>query len=411
MKTLVLPVPESLSASYLIPLSSAVTSVAAQRQVTKAVQARLTGVLRTLALEWIKQGAVSIEVTAEQTAAFAQAPMFVRVAATHPASLIAMHEWKARGPAGALAATLGTPLLDQQASEVLSAEDALAALPDATMADGSADLSISVGLGRWVRFHDEIHHGKVWVMSEGMRRLGLPEFRAGGGAPRLREELTQLLEGVTFLFWSDLLARAQAIPNGLVGLPPLLQVPAEMHVHRADLDRARGAPNRGGSVATIGLRLDADARGETWLTVCPPDYWDMCWEDFVADTCHALFAFEKPSYYYLPEFGKLMQAMDDARRTLPQARSRFADGRLPSRGQLMVRHRLPEKEFRWARVESWATEDEAIVRGTGRELTPGVRLGPPVPVAANSIVDWAIWVDGAGVVEGGGTEGRGRTLA
>jgi hypothetical protein len=44
-----------------------------------------------------------------------------------------MQEWKARGPAAALAAELGAPVLDLQAPRVLTAEDALAALPDTTL--------------------------------------------------------------------------------------------------------------------------------------------------------------------------------------------------------------------------------------------------------------------------------------
>ena len=43
-----------------------------------------------------------------------------------------MQEWKARGPAAALALEFGAPVLDPQALQVLTAEDALVTLPDTT---------------------------------------------------------------------------------------------------------------------------------------------------------------------------------------------------------------------------------------------------------------------------------------
>jgi hypothetical protein len=56
----------------------------------------------------------------------------------------------------------------------------------------------------------------------------------------------------------------------------------------------------------------------------------MSWEDFVADTCHAMFGFEKPRWHYIPEFGALLDAMANATKTLPEARSRFLHGNLPA---------------------------------------------------------------------------------
>jgi hypothetical protein len=87
-----------------------------------------------------------------------------------------------------------------------------------------------------------------------MRRFGLPELRLGPASPELREELTSLLNGVAFRIWSDLIARAQDTPKatGLLHLPRFLRVPAEMDIHRRDLDRASGVPNRGGMFAVIG---------------------------------------------------------------------------------------------------------------------------------------------------------------
>ncbi len=436
MKELVLPVPETVSATYIVPVPVPMSTVEARRQAGKAVEARLTGPLRTLTAEWLAKGAVKVKVepagtpppglldkplfgTPEQRVFLARARAFVQFSATQRTSLIGLQEWKARGPAAALAARVGAPVLDPQAAQVLTAEDALAALPDTALTiPASISDAVTVGLPfkPWVRIHAVDYLGMIAVMTHGMRRFGLPELRMGAASPDLRQELTTLLNGVAFRIWSGLLARAQDTPNaaGLLDPPRFLRVPAEMDIHRRDLDRANGVPNRGGTRTIIGLRFDPAQSEEPgdWLTVCPPASWDMSWEDFIADTCHAMFGFEKPPWHYIPEFGALVDAIGKATQTLPEARSRFLRGDLPPGGRLMVRHETADTgELRWARVESWEDAGHAVVRDTGRELASGVRPGPPVGIETRQIADWGIWVDGRGVIEGAGTEGVGHHLS
>jgi hypothetical protein len=436
MMELELPVPETVSATYIVPVPAPMSTFEAKRQARKAVAARLTGPLQALTAEWLAKGEVKIKVepagesprelldmplfgTREQRAFLARARAFVQFSATQRASLIGMQEWKARGPAAALAADLGAPVLDAQAPRVLTAKDALAALPRTALtipASNSDDVSVGLAFKPWVRVHDVGYQGIIAVLTHGMRRFGLPELRMGPASPDLREELTGLLTAIAFRIWADLLSRAQDTPNaaGLVHLPRFLRLPAEMDIHRRDLDRANGVPNRGGTSALIGLCFDP-AEGEDlgdWLTVCPPACWDMSWEDFVANACHALFAFEKPRWHYIPEFGALLDAVGKATRTLPQARSRFLCGDLPPGGLLMVRYKIADiDEYRWARVDSWQDAARAVVRDTGRELSSGVRPGPPVTIETTKIVDWAVWVDGRGVIEGADTEGVGHHLS
>jgi len=436
MKELVLPVPKMVSATYVVPVSTPMGTAEATQKAGTAVETRLTGPLRTLAAEWLAQGVVKIGVeaagpppsgwldrkqfgTPDQRDFLARARAFVWFSATQRASLIGMQEWKARGPAAALAAELGAPVLDLQAPQVLTAEDALAALPDTALtipASISDDITIGLTFKSWVRIEDVGYQGMIAVMTDGMRRFGLPELRLGPASPELREELTTLLNGVAFRIWSDLVARAQDTPKatGLVHLPRFLRVPAEMNIHRRDLDQANGVPNQGGTFAFIGLQFDPghSEDSEGWLTVCRPAGWDTSWEDFIADTCHAMFGFEKPRWHYIPEFGALMDALARAAQTLPEARSRFLSGDLPPGGRLMVRYDAADAgEIRWARVESWEDAGYAVIRDTGRELAPGVRPGPLVAIETKLIADWGIWVDGSGVVEGAGTEGAGHHLA
>src|SRR6516165_5612375 len=171
MKELVLPVPKMVSATYVVPVSTPMGTAEATQKAGTAVETRLTGPLRTLAAEWLAQGVVKIGVeaagpppsgwldrkqfgTPDQRDFLARARAFVWFSATQRASLIGMQEWKARGPAAALAAELGAPVLDLQAPQVLTAEDALAALPDTALtipASISDDITIGLTFKSWVR--------------------------------------------------------------------------------------------------------------------------------------------------------------------------------------------------------------------------------------------------------------------
>lgn len=153
---------------------------------------------------------------------------------------------------------------------------------------------------------------------------------------------------MTFRVWSDLVTVAQSTPGatGLVSMPHTLSLPAELDIHRKDLDRARGVPNRSGAATTISLRFDPDNHDHGWLTVYPPSGWDTGWDHFVRDLCHAMFGFEKPPWHYLPDTGALLEAI----RSLPEARRRFNDGELPTGARLMVRYEAADDQpFRWAR--------------------------------------------------------------
>src|SRR6201999_351714 len=206
--------------------------------------------------------------------------VFVVVSAAGPSSLMAIHEWKARGPAAALAASIDAPLIDAISLEILDAQEALASLPTVSLSgppgpDG--DLTFGFSLGGWLRFPAFTKHGRYWVVTEGMWRFGLPEFAMGGGDRDLREELQNVLLALAFKVFSGVAEHAQATlqAQGSVKLARSVPVPAELTIGRADLDRARGVPNRGGTFTDIALRLGSPEPGRPCLTVCPPADWDM----------------------------------------------------------------------------------------------------------------------------------------
>lgn len=422
MKSLTVPVPETLTASYLIPLPDSASAAEIRQRILDAAQARLPGPYSDIIRHWIENGVVAAEVltsdetgqprpdldeaTNEQRARVRTAAAFARIRATRPASIVAFHEWLARGCAAVLAADTAAPLVDEVGGRVLSAADALASLPDMSFSDPSRDnTAITFAPHAWVRFHAFAYRGRYWAQSEGMRHFGLPELFLGGTERELREELRDIALCAAFRIWTDFAKRAEATPGakGLFRAGRTIQIPTEMELRRQDLDSARGMPNRGGTGTTVGLCLEQAPDGAPWISVVPPADWELTWEDFIGDMCHALFGFEKPAWHYLPEFGALCTAME----SVPEARRRFIAGGLPPGGQLIVRYRKPGEGLCWARVDDWAKDSGATVRDIGRELSPAVRPCAPVSVDTEQIVDWAIWVDGEGVVEGAATESVG----
>ena len=115
MKELVLPVPERVTAAYLVPVTAPMTTVEARRRAGRAIAASLTGPLRTLTAEWLAKGTVKVEAeparpappglldkprfgTPEQRRFLARARTIVRFSATQRTSLTGIQEWQARGP-------------------------------------------------------------------------------------------------------------------------------------------------------------------------------------------------------------------------------------------------------------------------------------------------------------------------
>jgi hypothetical protein len=56
MKELVLPVPKTVSATYVVPVPTPMGTAEARQKASMAVEARLTGPLRTLMAEWLAVG-------------------------------------------------------------------------------------------------------------------------------------------------------------------------------------------------------------------------------------------------------------------------------------------------------------------------------------------------------------------
>jgi hypothetical protein len=198
-----------------------------------------------------------------------------------------------------------------------------------------------------------------------------------------------------------------------------VELPALLTVSARDVARAYGADTdgpgpdaadtSGDGSATVRLRLDPDTDPERppFLTVLPPDDFPASAGEFIGAVCAALFGPADDEIRYGRRDDAMEAAIATARGALPEARARFLADRLPPRAHLMVKyglHRDGRTEYVWATVTSWTDPDTVVGTSTNdAQLDPSGRVGRLVRIAAAEVIDWAYWIDGEGVVEGGWT--------
>ena len=147
-ENLILPVPELMSAVYLVPL--ALSAQAAKDRATAGLSARMASPVGVAARMMLDAGAVTVHamsssslppvpgplqeylgVASELVRAVAEASEFVVVRASCPPGWPPMHEWAGRACAAVLASQAGVPLVDTGTPKVLAADAALRTLPGA----------------------------------------------------------------------------------------------------------------------------------------------------------------------------------------------------------------------------------------------------------------------------------------
>ena len=147
-ENLILPVPELMSAVYLVPLSLSVQ--AAKDRASAGLSARIASPVGVAARMMLDAGAVTVHamsssslpsvpaqlqeylgVASELVQAVAEASEFVMVRASYQPGWPPMHEWAGRACAAVLASQAGVPLVDTGTPKVLAADAALRTLPGA----------------------------------------------------------------------------------------------------------------------------------------------------------------------------------------------------------------------------------------------------------------------------------------
>jgi hypothetical protein len=405
---LFLPVPELLSAVYLVP--TALDAEEAKARTRAALQALIPDPVGTAARRMLEVGAVRLAsmseipplpaefqqhlgVPADLLDGVTSADRFMAFSVAWRPGWPPVHESVARACAAALAVDLSVPLVDTFVPKVLAPTPAIGTLPDAAS---------RLRLSDWVLvFQSAGHHG-LWMTTKGMGRFGLPELQVDNVPPQYGNPWTSLLAGIAgrlLDLWLDALrARGDSAFAKILGT---------FEVSESDVADAYSAEAGGGGHVPVRLAFDPAPhdRMDSFLSVQPPDDYPGSVGEYLAYACAEVFGESEHEVRYLPRTQEMEQAMRQARETLPAARVRFLEGDMPPRARLMVKHALRTPggtEYPWAYVNSWSDPATVLASSAAGAIhDPKVRAGRPVVIDADEIVDWAIWMDGQGIVEGG----------
>jgi hypothetical protein len=330
------------------------------------------------------------------------------------------HEWIARSLAAGVAGRLGTDVVDLLASQVLDPVAVRTSLPDA---EGLVCLADWVGVEVWPEPEG------YTCTTAGLRRFGLPELQTVAVPANLVDAWGRAMVGLAWRLlgvWRDALG-----PHGSNEVvPALVQISATLTVTDTDVIEAHtrmteaGGPRPGRpsyaaagatpATATVRLALQAGTepdRPGAYLTIHPPTDRTPA-AQFFAEACEVLFGQSALAPRPLAD-PALEQAIAMARAGLDSIRDRYAaggfthsgaDGARVPRQRLLVRYALAADEtveYAWAYVTSWRDPFRILATSaTDSVHLPRLRAGRPVVLDAAAVVDWAVELDGIGIVEG-----------
>ncbi|WP_091638674.1 DUF2314 domain-containing protein [Micromonospora pallida] len=409
-----LPVPETLTATYLVPMRGL------PRVSTRTAVAGLTGRLAEpvhgLARQMLASPLMSVDTrpieefpaippdlltafgaTDAQLGRLAEATHVVVVRAEYRPGWPPAHEWAARAVAAAVAETVGGDVVDVFGLQFLDPATALRSLPDEQG---------RIRLVDWVLVPYSSDTGGLWFTTKGLRRFGLLELQTQGVPDHLTRAWGAVLTGAArrlLRTWTDGLAGEE--------VPAFVQLPVLTTVTGHDIAVAYGNPEQHGATAPVLLRLEldpaTDPEADSFLSLHPPTGHPGPPGRYFASACATLFSGIQPDVRYARQGDAMSKAVATARAALPDVRARFLAGALPAETQLVVKYGLPGDdgpEFVWAAVTSWDTP-ERISATSASDATndPQVRIGAPVVVESTDIVDWALLAP-TGVLEGGWTQ-------
>lgn len=408
------PVPESLDATYLVPIDG--LPRVSPKTAVEGLTGRLAGPVHGLAKQMLDSPLMSVDTrsisefpelppdllaafgaTDEQLARLAAATHLVVVQAEYRPGWPPAHEWAARAVAAAIAETVGGDVVDVFGLQFLDPAAALRSLPDEQG---------RIRLVDWVLVPYSSDADGLWFTTKGLRRFGLLELQAQGVPDHLTRAWGAVMTGAARRLlrdWTDGLAGEE--------VPAFVQLPVLATVTGHDIAVAYGNPEQHGATAPVLLRLELDPAtdpdADSFLSLNPPPGHPGPPGRYFAAACATLFNGIQPDVRYTRTDDAMSRAVATARAALGDIRARFLAGGLPAESQLVVKYGLPGDdgpEYVWAGVTSWDAP-ERIVGASATDATtdPSVRIGSPVVVESSDVVDWAV-LDGTGVLEGGWTQ-------
>ncbi|ADU09216.1 hypothetical protein ML5_3705 [Micromonospora sp. L5] len=408
------PVPESLDATYLVPITG--LPKVSPKTAVEGLAGRLAEPVHGLAKQMLDSPLMTVDTrtvdefpelppdlltafgaTEEQLARLAAATHLVVVQAEYRPGWPPAHEWAARAVAAAVAETVGGDVVDVFGLQFLDPAAALRSLPDEQG---------RIRLVDWVLVPYSSDSDGLWFTTKGLRRFGLLELQAQGVPDHLTRAWGAVMTGAARRLlrdWTDGLAGEE--------VPAFVQLPVLATVTGHDIAVAYGNPEQHGATAPVLLRLELDPAtdpdADSFLSLNPPPGHPGPPGRYFAAACATLFNGIQPDVRYTRTGDAMSRAVETAREALGDIRARFLAGRLPEESQLVVKYGLPGDdgpEYVWAGVTSWDTPERIVgASASDANTDPGVRIGSPVVVEASDVVDWAV-LDGTGVLEGGWTQ-------
>lgn len=290
---IVLPVPETVSAVYLVPAGWPLYDPVgvARRYLDTHIGEPLLSVLRDLidgplcSIETVpsaEMGGVPGELlrmfggSAELVEQAERAEHLLVVSAMARPGWPPYHEWTARAVATALADALDAPVIDYQIPRITPAAALAATLPDGRGALRLAD---------WVLVPRSVGVRGAWLTTKGLGRFGLPELQALDVPPELAEPWSRALTGVASALlarWSTRLREA--------GWPALVTLPSRLEFTVADVGTAYGEPRPPGGLVAVELALSPSPPSQdSFLTVAPPHTYPSSAAEYLDWACSTLF--------------------------------------------------------------------------------------------------------------------------
>jgi len=411
------PVPESLSATYLIPTvpGSAVEPAAA----LAGLGDRINAPVRDLARQMLDSPLLTVQTrpisdfpklppdllaafgaTGGQLERLRTATDLVVVQADYRPGWPPAHEWAARTVGAAIADTLGADVIDVFGLQFLDLPTALRSLPGA---DGR------IRLVDWILVPYSPTDDGLWFTTKGLRRFGLLELQAQQVPARFVRAWGAIMTGAArrmLRIWTEALTEPD--------LPAFVQLPVQTPVTGHDIAVAYGNPDRHDSAGSALLRIDldpaTDPAADSFLTLLPPSDQAGPPGEYFTRVCTELFGAGQSEIHYVRPSDAMARAVAAARRSLGEVRARFLAGALPGAAQLVVKYGLPADEgdegigYVWASVTAWPSPTRIVAASTSDAAAdPTVRAGSPIVVDAADVVDWAL-MDRDGMVEGGWTQ-------
>ncbi len=412
-ETIILSVPPMLDAVYLVP--SDISPAAAREIAGRDAPGLFAEPLRELVTRFLESPLLTIETrqvsqlpplslpmlghmgaAQDQLEVVARAERLTLIRAIDRPGWPPLHEWAGRAVAAVIAANADRPVVDIFLPKLLSAEEAIAGLPDA---NGRMQLT------RWVFVPQSSGLLGLWMTTRGLGRFGLPELQTMNVPPQLASAWSNVLSGLgsTLLrTWTDQVSSSDP--------PAFVEISERVDVGEQDVARAYGHDSAGGGTAALKLVFDpaTDDHGDSFLTVLPPDDYSASAGEFMASVVGALFGSSAPDVRRVRRSDAMQAAIQTARDLLPQARQRINSDDFDLNARLMIKYEIQSgsgSEYVWLYVTSWPAPETILGAWANDAVSdPTIRVGRPAVVPAGRIVDWGVRLDGQGFVEGAWTQ-------